>query len=96
MGPGGAGGRRQVAGGRWQVEGGPPPELRSWSLVSGLAGCVLAAVLAAGCWLLLAAGCCWLLAAAGCWLLLAAGCCWLLAAAGCWPLALFVGAKPAC
>jgi hypothetical protein len=63
MGPGGAGGRRQVAGGRWQVEGGPPPELRSWSLVSGLAGCVLAAVLAAGCWLLLAAGCCWLLAA---------------------------------
>jgi hypothetical protein len=48
------------------------------------------AAAAAGCWLLLAAGCCCqLLLAAGCWLLLAAGCCcWLraLSAAGCWLL----------
>jgi hypothetical protein len=56
MGPGGAGGRRQVAGGRWKVARRPSCEAGLSSLVSLAA--VLAAVLAAGC----RAGC-WLLAA---------------------------------
>jgi hypothetical protein len=62
MGPGGADGRRQVAGGRWKVARRPSCEAGLSSLVSLAA--VLAAVLAAGC----RAGC-WLLAA-GRWLYL--------------------------
>ena len=87
---------------------GGPPHINTTSMLtprrgSWVAGCSHGSLgngpllLAAGCWLLVAAGCC--LLAAGCWWLLAAGCrvlavgCWLqiagrwLLAADCWLLA---------